>query len=225
MLCVSCNEKVEGDFCSACGTKQPTQSEPVVFADVVAKKTGKKQASKVQIFALIGLLLVAGGTGYYTFTQNAALQTANAAYNNASDKQTEAESTASSAEDLLSSVQIDLYSARASKESCYYNWYCSSYTYSLWIDKVSNLEDLESQTSDLLASAQAEAQSWADKKDIQSVKADKAKANRNIGFWALVVEGAALIALVVIMLLQRRGKGEPKPKKKKEKASESEAQA
>lgn len=207
MDCVSCSEKLEGKFCSKCGSENPLfENQPNEISLPGNKSAVKKTRSKnlrLPFFGLITGILVAGVFGFLTYSANDSFETHTQEAQNASKEHSDALSDLSDARSLLNTVEEELASAKISEDACYYNWYCSSATYSNWVSKVSDLEDLQSSFSSLVSEATAKASSWDQKRRNFEDEAAAASQSRNI-YIGLAAAGLILALISGILMIRGR---------------------
>lgn len=180
MNCQNCGATVSGEFCAECGTK-------FVGATAVETKVAAKAAPKpaLKIVLVLALALGAVGSGLFGFVQsNQATSYASAAVV-ASQKASEYQDSADTWAGLLES-------AKSSKETCYYAWWCSTSTYSTWISLVNTDQSYYDD-------AQASADEWSSKANIARNNQASAENSRNLGFGGAAVFAVALLVVLIVM--------------------------
>jgi hypothetical protein len=182
MNCQNCGAAVGGDFCTECGSKA-LSSTPEQFN----APSATKPKSKVRLFSIIVLACLALGTAVFGIGQQTQVTSLSNAESAAFNKVTEFRESVETWSELLAD-------AKSSKDTCYYNYWCSASTYSSWIRLVNLNQDFYDE-------AVASADEWQSKANIARIARQDVETRRTIGFAA---SGASAVGVLVAVFVGRR---------------------
>lgn len=178
MNCQNCGAAVSGEFCAECGAKFIG-----VASEVQPAVARKAPAGKSKLLITLVLAIAAVGSATFGVVQQTQANTFAAAEIAADKKVSEFQDSADTWSGLLES-------AKSSKETCYYAWWCTTSTYSTWISLVNTDQ---SYYDDALASVDE----WQSKSNIARNSKTSAESSRTLGFSGAGVFGIGLVVYVV----------------------------
>ena len=182
MNCQNCGAAVIGDFCANCGARvDKSLNEPAI-----ATATAKPK-SMVKLFAIVGLSIVLLGAGVFGIGQQGQIATLTNSEAAANKKIKDFEISVTSWRGLLAE-------AKSSKDTCYYNYWCSASTYRGWINLV-NLNQ------EYLDDAEASVNEWRSKAIVARNARLDVENRRTMSF---VGAGISAVALLVVVFVGRR---------------------
>ncbi|MDE2386406.1 MAG: hypothetical protein KGL77_01750 [Actinomycetales bacterium] len=148
-FCSSCGNALTGAFCTNCGVSQ-TQAAATPAAAYSAPAAPKRPRNPkiAQLLIPIGLAVVAAISLALGISQAVQITTHANAARIASDMAAASYDSADSFDSLATDARIE-------KEACYYNDYCSSESYSNWINIVDTDESLAESSRETAQSEEA----------------------------------------------------------------------